>query len=325
MTSVPPTSARRGHARTAAKILVRLVLTLVVLLTASFLLVHLIPGDPVRSALGFNVSDEFVTERRISLGLDGSLWEQYRRYWEQTLSLEFGTSITTNLPVSSSLGARWPRTLMLVGLALPLSFLLAVSTGLAAAIVTADHRHRRVRTGFRLVSATLAVVPDFFYAVALVVIYAIRLGWLPAGGTTGLRSYILPVVAMTVGPAAAISRLVYARSLQVLGTDYMMMAKSKRLPARTMYGRHALPNVLLEALTLGGLYVGAMVAGSVVVEVVFNVNGIGSLLIQSMIDKDYPVIQACLLVLGTVVLVAHAIVDLALARIDPRSAIGEQS
>jgi peptide/nickel transport system permease protein len=305
------------------RVVVRLVVTLLVLLTVSFLLVRLIPGDPVRASLGFNVSEESVEQRRAALGLDGSLWDQYVGYWQQTLSLDFGTSVTTNLPVSSSLEARWSRTLTLVVFALPLTLVVSVGVGLATAIAAQNGRRPHLRNAYRVSSATLAVIPDFFYAIGLVVVFAIQLDWLPAGGTAGLTSYILPVIAMTIGPAAAISRLVHARSTEVLDAPFMVMARSQRLPPRAIYVRHALPNVLLEAMTLGGLYVGTMVAGSVVVEVVFNINGIGSLLIQAMIDKDYPVIQACLLILGTVVLVAHAFVDVALARLDPRSTIGE--
>jgi peptide/nickel transport system permease protein len=296
------------------------VVTLILLLSVSFLLVHLVPGDPVRAALGPNVSEDFVRERRAILGLDQPLGSQYIQYWGRALSGEFGTSIATGLPVSSALETRWPRTLRLVALALPLTLVLAVVTGLGVAISSRDRRGW-LRPAFRLGSSALAVIPDFFYAIFLVVVFAIGLGWLPAGGSEGLQTLVLPVVAMSLGSAAIISRLVWARSLEVLEAPYVMMARSKRLPGRNLYLRHVLPNVLVEALTLGGVLVGSMIAGSVVVETVFNINGIGLLLVQSLIGKDYPVIQACILILGLLVLVAHALVDLILVRLDPRSGL----
>jgi peptide/nickel transport system permease protein len=294
---------------------------MVLLLTVSFLLVHLVPGDPVRSALGPNVSEEFVQERREILGLDRPVGAQYLEFWRQTLSGEFGTSIATGLPVADSLETRWPRTLRLVALALPLTLVLAVSAGLGTAIAT-QGRRQWLRRVFRFGSSAVAVIPDFFYAIFLVVVFAIGLGWFPAGGSQGAVTLVLPVIAMSIGSAAIISRLVWARSLEVLDSPYVTMARSKRLPPRDLYLRHVLPNVLVEALTLGGVLVGSMIAGSIVVETVFNVNGIGALLIQSLIGKDYPVIQACLLILGALVLATHTLVDIILVRLDPRSALG---
>jgi len=311
---------RRRDLRGPVGIVVRFVVTMVLLLTVSFLLVHLVPGDPVRTALGPNVSEEFVEERRVILGLDRPLPSQYVEYWRQTLTGEFGTSIATNLPVSAALETRWPRTLRLVALALPFTLLLAVSTGLGTAIAT-QGRKRWLERAFRIGSSSFAVIPDFFYAILLVVVFAIGLGWLPAGGSEGGGSLVLPVIAMSIGSAAVISRLVWTRSLDVLDSPYVTMARSKRLPPRTLYLRHVLPNVLVEALTLAGVLIGSMIAGSIVVETVFNINGIGSLLIQSLIGKDYPVIQACLLFLGTLVLAAHTLVDIILVRLDPRTAL----
>lgn len=319
----PTLDVRRAGGVRAARQALRLLVTMAAVLTVTFLLVHMVPGDPVRQALGPNASQELVAQRRATLGLDRPLAVQYRTYWSETLRGRFGTSIVTNLPVGTMIASRLPKTVELVGVALPLAMLLAIGSGLAVGAVTHAGRRHRLLAGFRVATSTLTMVPEYFYGFLLVVVFAIWLGWLPAGGAGGWQRFVLPVLAMVLGPAAAIARLVRSRMNEVLAADYITIARSKRLPTHVLYLRHALPNVLTEALTLGGLLVGSMIAGSVIVETVFARPGIGSLLVESLAAKDYPVVQACLLLLSAVILVVNAVLDVVLTRIDPRSTLSD--
>lgn len=169
----------------------------------------------------------------------------------------------------------------------------------------------------------LGAIPEFLLAVGLVYVFATSLGWLPVAGRDGASSLVLPVLALSLGPAAVLARIVRVEMLAVLDADFIRTARAKRLPARLVYFRHALPNALTATLTLGGLMLSAMVAGTVLVENVFAWPGLGSTIVSSILAKDYPAVQGVVLVYGVGVLLVNLAVDTALAVLDPRSALRE--
>ena len=308
-------------ARFAARRLARLVVSLVVLLVLSFSMIHLIPGEPVRAALGPRAPQSLVDARRHELYLDRPVPEQFTHYVSGLVTGDMGTSLVSNLPVSQVIGERLVNTAALVALAFAAIMGLAVPLGMAAAILTRDGGHRGVEVAFTTGTGFLAIVPEFVLGVALVWLFAVRLGWLPVAGKTGPSSYVLPVAALSIGSIAALARIVRVEMLAVLDEDYMRAARAKRLPARLEYLRHALPNMLTATLTIGGLLLGGLVGGTVLVENVFAWPGLGTTVVDSVVQQDFALAQAVILLLGAAVLVINAVVDLVLGMLDPRSTI----
>src|SRR6478609_1211070 len=301
----------------------RLLVSLWVLVTASFLMIHLVPGDPVRAALGMTAPTDLVEAKRHSLGLDDPLLTQYVHYLGNLLHGDLGESIVSQLPVSQTISQRLPATASLALLAFVVAVAVAIPLGVAVAVATRRGRRRRTELAFSSTSVVLGAVPDFLVGVALVCVFAVSLGWFPVAGREGPSSYVLPVLALAIGPAAVLSRIVRVEMLAVLDTDYVRTARAKRLPATRIHLRHALPNAVTATLTLGGMLLASMVAGTVLVENVFAWPGLGSTIVQSIVTKDYPVVQGTVLVYGIGVLVINTLVDVALAVLDPRSTIGE--
>lgn len=323
MTAAVTTPVDHPWGRFALRRFGRLVVSVWVLVTAAFGMIHLIPGDPVRGALGPTASHELVEARRAALGLDQPLWQQYLDYLRGLFTGDLGVSMNSGLPVSDILGDRLPATVELAVLAFALAVLVSVPLGLLFAVLTRGGRRRPLELGFTSTSVVIAAIPEFLLAVALVWIFSVNLGWVPVAGRDGPASYVLPVVALALAPAAILARIVRVETLTVLRADYIRTARAKRLPSRTVYFRHALPNSLTAAITLGGLLLGALVAGTVLVENVFAWPGLGSTIVSSILAKDYPVVQGVVLVYGIGVLVVNLVVDVALALLDPRSTIRE--
>ncbi|VXB50704.1 Peptide/nickel transport system permease protein [Arthrobacter sp. 9V] len=307
----------------AARRIGRLVVSIWVLVSASFLMIHLIPGDPVRSALGATAPAALVEARREALGLNDPLWLQYFHYLQGLLSGNLGTSMTSDLPVAQVIGERFPATFELAGLAFMLAVLIAVPLGALMGVLTRGGRRRRTELAFTSTSILVAAIPEFLLAVGLVFLFAVHLGWFPVAGRSDASSYVLPVLSMAVGSVAVLARIVRVEMLSVLGADYVRTARAKRLPDWVVYFRHALPNALTATLTLGGLMLSAMVAGTVLVENVFAWPGLGSTIVASILAKDYPVVQGVVLVYGMGVLLVNLLVDVALGLLDPRSTIKE--
>ncbi|WP_254125195.1 ABC transporter permease [Amycolatopsis sp. CA-230715] len=304
-----------------ARRLLRLVVSLFVLVTLAFAMIHLIPGDPVRTALGSRATPELVQARQHALWLDRPLLEQYWHYLHGLFTGDLGTSFTTNLPVAEVLGERLPNSALLAGLAFAVIMLVSVPLGMLVAAATRTGRRRGTELVFTGVTGVLATVPEFLIGVGLVFVFAVRLQWLPVAGQDGPVSYLLPVAALSLGSIAALTRIVRAETLRVLGEDYLRVARGKRLPTRLLYLRHVLPNMLTATLTLGGLLLAGLVGGTVLVENVFAWPGVGTLVVNSVVQRDYPLAQAVILVLGATVLLVNVAVDLLLGLLDPRSTI----
>ena len=299
----------------------RLLVSLALLLTATFFMIHLVPGDPVRAALGPTAPASLVAARKEALGLDDPLLTQYVDYVRDVLHGDFGTSLTTGESVTDVIRERAPSTFKLGGIAFLVAVFVAVPLGVLMAALTRDGRRRGLELGFTATTGGLAAVPSFLLAVGLVYLFAVTWSWFPVAGREGVSSYVLPVAALALAPVAVLSRIVRVEGLRVLDQDYIRTARGKRLPPRIVYARHALPNTLTPTLTIAGLLLGGLIAGTVLVENIFAWPGLGTTLVQSVAQKDYPTVQALAVVFGTVVLLANFAVDLALGAIDPRSTI----
>ncbi|WP_327179558.1 ABC transporter permease [Streptomyces sp. NBC_01335] len=302
---------------------VRLLLSLGVVVTASFAMIRLIPGDPVRAALGVDASPGLVAARRHDLGLDTPFLSQYRHYLDGLLHGDLGTSLVTGAPVAELVRTRLPATLEIAVLAFLAALAVALPGGLLAAVRTRDGRRPRTELVFTAVTAGLTGVPDFVLAAGLTALLAVGLQLLPVAGAAGAESLVLPVLALSLAPTAVLLRIVRVEALKVLNEDYLRTARSKRLSPARRYLRHAAPNMASAALTVAGSLLPGLIAGTVLVEKVFAWPGIGSAMAQSVVAQDYPVVQAMVLVLGTTVLLSGLLVDVLLTLLDPRSAIRE--
>ena len=290
-------------------------------MTVTFLMIHLVPGDPVRASLGLTAPQSLVRERRHALGLDQPLVTQYGHYVRGLFHGDFGTSLTTQEPVSTIVEARFPATLRLAGFAFLAAMLIAIPLGVLMAAATRDGRRRGVELAFTSTTGTIASIPAYLLAIGLVYLFAVKWSFLPVAGRSGVSSYILPIAALAIGPALALSRILRVEGLKVLEQDYIRTARGKRLPARLVYLRHAFPNTLTPTLTIAGLLLGGLIAGTVLIENVFAWPGLGTSLVQAVAARDYPTVQAIALLFGALVLVINFVVDIALAMIDPQSTI----
>jgi peptide/nickel transport system permease protein len=326
--SVIATPSREGlwshpWVRFGVRRLGRLLVSLWVLVTASFLMIHLIPGDPVRAGLGPTAPAALVAAKREEMGLEDPLLVQYWHYLQALFTGDLGTSITSQLPVSEVVSQRLPATLALAFLAFVVAVGIAVPLGVAMGVRTRRGHGRRTELAFTSTSVVLGIIPDFLLGVLLVYVFAVSLGWLPVAGNDTPSAYVLPVVALAIGPAAILARIIRVEMVTVLDADFVRTARAKRLPDRTVHLGHALPNALTASLTLAGLILTSMVAGTVLVENVFAWPGLGSTIVSSILTKDYQLVQAIVLVYGVGVLLVNTLVDVALAVLDPRSMIRE--
>jgi len=303
--------------------LLRAVVSLAIVLVASFFLVHLVPGDPVRAALGPTVSPEAVEALRRSLGLDLPLWQQFTNYVGGLFTGDLGVSVTSQRPVGATLAERLPTTLLLSVLSFVIAALGAFPIGVATAVSARSGRRRAADLGVSGVLGILIAIPNFLLAVLLISLFSVGLQAFPPAGWGQPSQVVLPVVALAIGPLAYLARIVHVEMLRVLDEPYITTARSKRLPGRILYLRHALPNIVAASLTAGGVVLVGLVAGTVLIETVFVIPGIGSTIVSSITTKDYPLIQGVVLVYAVLVLAANLVIDLALAILDPRSTIAE--
>ncbi|GAA5036343.1 ABC transporter permease [Microbacterium fluvii] len=301
----------------------RLFVSLAVVVVASFFLVHLVPGDPVRAALGPSATPELVAATRAQLGLDQPLFTQFVNYVTGLLTGDLGTSVRLHRPVGDVLAQRFPTTLLLAVLAFVIAVVGAIPAGIGAAVLARSGRRRGLSLALSGVLGVIIAVPSFLLAVGLIALFAVQLGWLPAAGWGAPRDAILPVITLALGPMAYLVRIVQVEMLAVLDTTYMTTARAKRLPRRLIYLRHALPNTITASLTVGGLILAGLTAATVLVETVFAIPGLGTVMVSSVGAKDYPMVQGVVIVFALIVLGVNLVVDVVLATIDPRSSITE--
>jgi peptide/nickel transport system permease protein len=283
-----------------------------------FLLIHLIPGDPVEIMLGESAAAADRVALRASLGLDQPLAVQFLNYLGGLLQLDLGTSIHLRRPVIDLLLERLPATGLLAAVSLLVALLLALPLGILAA-VRRDTPWDSGAMGFSMLGVS---IPNFWLGPLLILVFSLWLGWFPVSGRNGAASVVLPALTLGTGLAAVLSRMVRSSMLEVLGEDYIRTARAKGLSDRRVVLHHALRNALLPVITLLGLQLGALLAGAVITETVFSWPGIGLLTIEAIQSRDYPVVQACVLLISLCYVCVNLLTDLAYAQVDPRIRLG---
>lgn len=283
-------------------------------LLLTFLLVHMIPGDPVEVMLGESASSADRVQLRAELGLDRPLHLQFARYLGQVLQGDLGRSIHTHMPVSAILAERLPATIRLALLALVIALAIGLPLGIVAAL-RANRWPDRLAT---LGSLTLSAMPHFWLGPVLMLVFALWLGWLPVSGMEGRAAIVLPALTLGLGLSAILARMTRASLLEVLHEDFVRTARAKGLPERSVILRHALRAALLPVVTIVGLQLGSLLAGTVITETVFAWDGVGRLLVESIEKRDYPITQACVLLIALIYVLVNLLTDLLYLRLDPR-------
>lgn len=301
----------------------RAFVSLAIVVVATFLIVHLVPGDPVRAVLGPSATPELVARVRAELGLDQPMSTQFVNYVTGLLRGDLGDSLQSHRPVADTLAQRFPPTLALSVASFAVAALGALPLGTATAISVRGGRHRVGNLVVAAMLGLLITVPSFLIAVGLIALFSIVLGWLPAAGWGSISEAVLPVTALAIGPMAYLARIVHVEMLTVMDATYITTARAKRLPSRLIYLRHALPNMLTSTLTIGGMMLSGLIAATVLIETVFAIPGLGVTIVSSITAKDYPMIQGVVLVYAVMVLGLNLLVDMILLTVDPRSSIAE--
>jgi ABC-type dipeptide/oligopeptide/nickel transport system permease component len=305
--------------------LIRLALTLpVVWLVVSlvFLLIHLVPGDPILQMLGDSATPADMSALRHQYGLDQPLGVQYIHYWTGVVHGDLGSSIRLHDSVGHLIAMRYPYTLVLAATALILSLVLALPAGILAAV----RRGRWVDQSLSVVSLFGLSVPGIALGPVLILIFSVSLGWLPvsgasSGGAHGVIDWhylVLPSIAMGASLAAILTRMVRTAMLEELGQDYIRTARAKGLSETAIVCRHALPNALVPIVTVVGLQFGALLAGAIVTEKIFSWPGLGRLMVDSISNRDYALVQGCLLSIGLTYVLVNLLTDLVYRWVNPR-------
>ncbi|ALS24975.1 MULTISPECIES: ABC transporter permease [Paenibacillus] len=320
-----------SHSRRFGRKCVQYILVLFIALTINFALPRLAPGDPLIYFMGQEVNTLTADQRQRmnqELGLDRTLWEQYTDFMVGAVSLELGSSTKFGKPVKDVLMERLPWTLLLV---LP-AFVLSALIGMACGAYAAWNRGKRRDVALLTSMLALESLPGFWLGMLLIAVFAVNLGWLPSYGAVPLvhnggadyvieviRRLILPVTTITLATVGANFLLTRSSMLDTLGQDYMFMAEAKGVGRRNLIYRHALRNALLPVYTHVTLGLGTLVSGAVVVETVFSYPGIGRLLYESVIARDFPMMQGVFLLITVGVIAANLLADLTYPFIDPRA------
>ena len=279
-----------------------------------FLMMHMVPGDPIRIMLGHSPSGADIRLLRHELGLDAPLPVQYVRYVGHALHGDLGASIRSNRPVVAEIADRFPQTLQLTVAAMAVAIILGVGVGTLAAA-----SRSRLLEGALMLGATLGVsLPTFWVGLLLIDVFALQLRWFPVLGSTSLRGLVLPAVTLALPAAAVLARVTRAGLVDVLGQDYIRTARAKGLSWRRIVGYHALRNGLIVVLTLVGLQFGSLMAGSVIVESVFARPGLGSFVVGAIQARDYPDIQGIVLVFAVFYVLINLVLDVLYGLINPR-------
>jgi len=289
------------------------------LVLVTFLMVRLIPGDPAIIIAGDLGDEEYIAKIRSELGLDRPVLEQLAVYVDRVLHFDFGSSFQTGQPVAHIIAVKSGASISLAVAAFVLVMLVSVPVGFVSAALTQEGRHQRLEVLFTSSTSVVGALPEYLAATFLAFVFAVWLRVLPVGGSDTPQSLVLPAIAVAIRPAALLARIVRVETLNVLTLDYVRMVRSKRLPSRIVYFRHALPNVITSTLTIGGLLLAGIVGGAVIVEAVFVRPGLGTTIIQAVHERDYPVIQGVMLVLGFTVIAVNTVVDVIVAVLNPRS------
>jgi peptide/nickel transport system permease protein len=282
--------------------------------TLTFALIHLVPGDPVVSMLGENAASADISAMRHQLGLDRPLLVQYADYLGSLARGDLGSSISFHEPVSALIAARFPATLELAGAGLLVAILIAFPLGLISG----------ARPGSAIDSAAMAFailgisVPHFYLGPLLMIVFSLRLRWLPLTGRGGIAHLVLPAITMGTALAAILARMLRQSLVAVRDADFIRTARSKGLTEFDALLGHGLRNALTPVVSLLGLQAGALLTGSIVTEIIFSWPGIGRLLIEAIGARDYPLAQGCVLIFALTYVLVNVVTDVAYSLVDPR-------
>ena len=280
-----------------------------------FMILHIVPGDPARMMLGITATDAELDAMRHKLGTDQPLLVQLGNYMSGLFfHLDLGKSYVTGAPIAKEVFARLPRSFLLSLASMIISFSLGLVLGVFAGI----HQNKWQDRVCMVVALIGVSMPAFWLALMLVLLFAVRLGWLPAGGMGGIEYYILPAIANSVGGIAGLARQGRSSVLEVIRSDYVTTARSKGLKESEVVMKHILPNALIPIVTIAGGALSGLFGGSVIIETVFSIDGIGLYMMSGITSRDYPVVQSCVVMMGIIFSLCMLLVDIAYAYIDPR-------
>jgi peptide/nickel transport system permease protein len=288
----------------------------------AFLFIHMIPGDPALAMLGRDTDPEQLQSLRRAMGLDRPLPLQYLHWLGRAVQGDLGTSIISGRPVMQAISERFPHTIILALTAMLLSILIAIPSGILAAV-----KQNTLVDKFFMFFAFLGVsVPSFWVGIMAMLLFAVKLHWLPASGYVsifenffqGLRYIILPAFSLSLVMAAVSARMTRASMLETMRQDYMRTARAKGLSRRKTIIGHGLKNALIPVVTVIGVDFGWLLGGTVVIETVFGIPGIGRLIVYAITNRDYPVIQGIILYTAVIYMLVNLVVDIIVAFLNPR-------
>ena len=285
----------------------------------TFLMLHLVPGDPVLLFAGDKpLTEERAAQIRHQLGLDRPLWVQYEEYAGRTLRGDLGRGLRSQRPVIDSILEVLPGTAQLTLAALALAVAFGVTLGILAALAHGTWLDT-VAMGF----ATLGIsMPVFYSSLLMIFVFSFRLAWFPATGQGGLNRLVLPAAALALVSSAVLARLVRSGMLEVLRQEYIVTARAKGLAGRSVVLRHALTNALIPVITMLGLQLGGLLGGAVITETIFSRPGIGRLAVDAILSRDFPLVQGTVLLAAVAYVLVNLLVDVAYAAVDPRIRYG---
>ena len=287
---------------------------LIVISLLVFLMMHMIPGDPVKNMLGMEASKEAIEAERERLGLNDPLPVQYFNFMKGVAAGDLGKSIFTKKSVTGEIMDRFPQT---AKLALG-GTLFAAIAGVIMGIICAVKRGTFTDSSLVVLSLTAVSTPSFFLALLMMLFFSLYLGWLPSMGLRTPLHYVLPVVTLGMQSVGLIARTTRSAMLDVLNQDYIRTSKARGIPNSIIIYSHALKNAMIPVITVVGLRFGGLLAGSTLVETVFSISGIGRYLVEGVLKRDFPAVQGTVLVLAAVFVIVNTVVDLLYAAVDPR-------
>ena len=296
------------------------ILVLVAVLT--FLLLQMLPGDPAQVIAGADATPEAVARIRTQLGLDRPIWEQLARWGWSLLHADFGKSLTLNQPVLSAVGERLPITLSLSLLSMAMTLPTGVLLGMAAAY----WRGTWIDSTVMLMALLGLSIPGFWLGIVAIILFSVVLGWVPSGGYVPLSAGVLPWLSALVLPSLVLAlfqigflaRMTRSAMLDVLDQDYIRAARARGVSEWSTVARHAFRNTLITVVTVSGIILSLLIGGSVIIEQVFSLPGIGRLVVQGIMSRDYPLVQGTMLLFGLAFVIINLLIDMLYAVVDPR-------
>ncbi len=291
--------------------------------TLVFFGLRAIPGDPVVQFLGAEYSPEAAEALNKKLGLDEPVYVQYFKWLSNTIQGDLGDSIATGETVDEAIRTGFPKTISIAFVAFVLALVIAIPTGVIAAL----KRNSWIDYVVSVIAFIGVSMPSFWFGIILIILFAVRLNWLPAVGYSSIeddglwewfKHLVLPALAVGAGFSAILMRFVRAGLLEVLGSDFIRTARAKGLSERSVIIRHALRNALIPVVTIAGIQLALLLSGTVIIEIVFSIRGLGRILVGAILDKDYPIVQGVILLVSVIFVLANLVVDIIYTFLDPR-------